>query len=138
MPDKEDDHRWQTQRRDEMWGQGVRGLLLVNGGAIVALLAFLQAIWTSAAPLIPWIVSGLIPLAFGVAAVAPIPLLRAETVLFWTDAGGRGKRMMRLYRRLAAGSVVLFVVGVAILIVGVFANLPPAAIETQDNVIAPL
>ncbi len=127
MPDEEDEHRWQAQRRDEMWGHGVRGLLLLNGGAIVALLAFLQAIWTSAEQLIPWIVSGLIPLALGVAAVAAIPLLRAETVLFWTDAGGRGKRMMRLYRRLAAGSVVLFVVGVAILIVGVFANLPPAA-----------
>ncbi len=108
MPDEEDEHRWQTQRRDEMWGHGVRGLLLLNGGAIVALLAFLQAIWTSAVPLIPWIVSGLIPLVFGVAAAAPIPLLRAETVLFWTDSGGRGKSMMRLYRSLTVGSVGLF------------------------------
>ncbi len=124
MPDKEDEHRWQTQRRDEMWGHGVRSLLLINGGAIVALLAFLQAIWTSAEQLIPWIVSGLIPLALGVATVAAIPLLRAETVLFWTDAGGRGERMMRLYRWLAVSSVVLFLAGVVILIVGVFVNLP--------------
>ena len=124
MPDKEDEHRWQTQRRDEMWVHGGRSLLLINGGAIVALLAFLQAIWTSAEQLIPWIVSGLIPLAFGVAAAAPIPLLRAETVLFWTDAGGRGERMMRLYRWLAASSVGFFLAGVVILIVGVFVNLP--------------
>ena len=124
MPDKEDEHRWQTQRRDEMWGHGGRSLLLINGGAIVALLAFLQAVWTSAEQLIPWIVSGLIPLAFGVAAAALIPLLRAEVVLFWTDAGGRGKRMMRLYRWLAASSVGLFLAGVVTLIVGVFVNLP--------------
>ncbi len=102
----------------------IGSLLLINGGAIIALLEFLQAIWTSAEKLIPWIVSGLIPLALGVATVAAIPLLRAETVLFWTDAGGRGERMMRLYRWLAASSVVLFLAGVVILIVGVFVNLP--------------
>jgi hypothetical protein len=41
LPDPE-----QTRNRLEILNQFFRGMLLLNGGACIALLAFLQAIWT--------------------------------------------------------------------------------------------
>lgn len=116
-----------TERRDQMWHQGIRGLLLINGAGTVTLLAFLQTIWTEAEPLVRWVVWGLVPLVLGVVLAAVIPFLRAETSLWWTDPGGRGARMMRLYRRLAAASTICFAIGIGIVIAGLLQNLPNGA-----------
>jgi hypothetical protein len=42
--------------------QGLKALLLLNGGGAVALLAFLQAIWIKEAmlALVPWIVAAIV------------------------------------------------------------------------------
>jgi hypothetical protein len=53
-----------------MAAHGLRAVFLLNGGGAVALLAFLQAIWTEpkAVVLAPWVVAGMVPLLLGAAA----------------------------------------------------------------------
>ena len=52
------DRAWEHAiRRDGMAAHGLKAVLLLNGGGAVALLAFLQAIWseTTAENLVPWV-----------------------------------------------------------------------------------
>ncbi len=114
-----------TDRRDAMWAQGTRLLGLMNGGAAVALLAFVQAIWKNAPELVSWIAASLIMFSFGLLFATVIPLLRAETVLRWSSDGGQ--RFMVLYRTIAVASVGMFVLGVVVVAVGIMANLPSTA-----------
>lgn len=55
-----------TRQRDEANREGVRGLLIINGGGAVALLAFLQAIWPDNKLLAKYVVIGIGVLAIGV------------------------------------------------------------------------
>ena len=121
-----------TDRRDAMWAQGTRLLGLMNGGAAVALLAFVQAIWTIVPELVSWIAASLIMFSFGLLFATAIPLLRAETVLRWFSEDGKtisddGQLFMKLYRRIAGASVGMFVLGVVVVAVGIMANLPCTA-----------
>lgn len=113
-----------TARRDYMLAQAIRGLLLIQGGAAIAFLAFLRAAWTVAPRLVPWIASSLTVLLIALIASASVPFLRSEAVLFWSAANGRGPRMMKLYRRLTVASFFLFFVSMAVTVIGVFLNLP--------------
>ena len=47
-----------------------QSLFLVNGGSAVAILAFLQAVWTSAPSLVPFVVGALISIAVSLPFVA--------------------------------------------------------------------
>ena len=108
-----------------MWAQGIRLLGLMNGGAVVALLAFVQAIWKDAPELVGWIAASLIIFSFGLLFAAVIPLLRAETVLRWTSDDG--PRYMKIYRGIAKASIGMFVLGVVVVAVGLIVNLPSPA-----------
>jgi len=108
-----------------MWAQGTRLLGLMNGGAVVALLAFVQAIWNTAPELVSWVTASLIMFSLGLVSATVIPLLRAETVLRWSS--NDGQRFMKLYRTIAGASVGMFVLGVIVVAVGIMANLPSIA-----------
>ena len=54
-----------TDQRDEASLAGVRGLLLINGGGAVALLAFLQAVWDKDKDLVRIVVYGIAILGVG-------------------------------------------------------------------------
>ena len=68
-----------TRQRAEMTIQGIRGLLLINGGGAAALLAFLQAIWNEHPALAGHIVTAIAWLAFGVAVAGLAFFLRYHT-----------------------------------------------------------
>ena len=72
-----------TQGVPGPWGEAAKGLFLINGGGAVALLAFLQAVWTDATALVPWVVFGLVPLAAGLVLAAVANYVRAESALKW-------------------------------------------------------
>ena len=65
--------------RSEMMNQGVRGLFLINGGATVALLAFLQQIWNTNQELVAPILSSLEWLVYGVIVTATVNFARSES-----------------------------------------------------------
>ena len=118
------DDTYKLQRRDEMTNHGVRGLFLLNGGAAVALLAFLQQIWTTVPALAPFIVWGLVPMVLGVAMAAGIHFVRVESALHWSDPAGNGKKLAMFHRLLSRASIGCFVWGMTIVIWGALANLP--------------
>ena len=55
-----------TEQRNDAAREGAKGLLLMNGGGAVALLAFLQAIWKDNPRLAKYIVVSIAVLAVGV------------------------------------------------------------------------
>ncbi|RDE24036.1 hypothetical protein DV711_00035 [Motiliproteus coralliicola] len=56
--------------------EAYKGLLIVNGGGIVALLGFLQAIWATSPELARITLCGIALLALGLTAALAIPFLR--------------------------------------------------------------
>lgn len=62
--------------RAELLTEAYKGLLIVNGGGIVALLGFLQAIWTTSPELARTTLCGIALLALGLTTALAIPFLR--------------------------------------------------------------
>lgn len=123
---REDAHR-QTERRDQMAVHGLRSLLILNGGGAVALLAFLQAIWDkpNAAGLVPWILSGIIPFLLGAAASGWVHFLRYDaTVEYQMGRRPSAKAMTHRHKFLTAFGYILFLLGMLIVVLGAFQNLP--------------
>ncbi len=124
---KEQQYDWnkfKNERRDDMWRQVARNLLLLNGGGAVALLAFVQSAWKTAPLLVPWVAWSLIAMVVGVISGASIPYLREHTVLFWdADSQSSGQRMKQ-YRWCAKVSIIFFALAVGIVAVGILSNLP--------------
>ncbi len=108
-----------TQQRDEASREGVRGLLLINGGGAVALLAFLQAVWSQDEDLAKVVVEGLAAFCIGVAVAGLASFLRYHTSFNFQE--GNMKRFW-WFRRGYIGcwylSLASFVVGVIILVHG--------------------
>ncbi len=121
---KLDDTNNPTVRRDRMWEQGARLIALMHGGAAVALLAFVQAIWKDAPELVGWVAAGLVAFALGLALASVIPLIREVTVLNWKSNEGKARKYQSYYRRAASLSVMFFLSGVAIVAFGILINLP--------------
>jgi len=125
--------------RMEMGNESVRGLFLVNGGGAVALLAFLQQIWTTQPDLARWVLVGLTLFTAGVALAAPINNVRAEASLFHQyGPGGKARRWRQYHLTLTWLSIACFVLGCLVVIVGGFYSLhepptaaPPAAAATS-------
>jgi hypothetical protein len=70
--------------RAEVLTEAFNGLLLVNGGGVIALLAFLQQHWTAADKTLPTILlGGAVCMVFGLVAALPIPLLRYSHSRLW-------------------------------------------------------
>ena len=70
-----------TQRRDEMMNQAVKGLFVMNGGGSVALLAFLQAIWPQAGAPVGPVLYGLVWMSIGTTLAGSVLLIRYSTTL---------------------------------------------------------
>ena len=118
----------QTERRDQMAVHGLRALLILNGGGAVALLAFLQAIWDkpTAAGLVPWILSGIIPLLFGAAASGWVHFVRSDASMAYQmkDRAHLREPLTRRHRGLTSFGYSAFIAGMLIVILGAFMNLP--------------
>ena len=115
-----------TDRRDTLWAQAVRLLVLINGGSAVALIALLPAIWDKAPALVIWIAKGLFVFAVGVALAVWIPMMREATARAWTfnPPPLKAKVLYYLYRSVAYCSLGSFLLGVALIALGIFFNLP--------------
>ena len=109
-----------TPRRDEIAIHGLRGLLILNGGAAIALLAFLQAVWQNAPDFAFWVVCGMIPLVIGAAFAVAMHFIRFFASLHWI---AHGPMFHRIWTWSAACSFGLFVLGMGLVIFGAFKNL---------------
>lgn len=70
-----------TDQRNDAMREGVKALVLMNGGGAVALLAFLQAIWSKEPALIKYVLWGLGFLVIGVALAGLVHFFRYHTSL---------------------------------------------------------
>ncbi len=114
-----------TRQRDEASKEGVRGLLIINGGGAVALLAFLQAIWPKYPLLSGYVVFGIAVLALGVLCAGLAPFLRYHAS-YNAQKQNRGRWLgfRRAYISCWYISLGLFIFGIAIVIFGVFKGGP--------------
>jgi len=79
-----------TKQRDQAASELVRGLLLINGGGAAALLAFLQAIWSSNKALARPTIVALVILSVGAVLGAAFHLFRHQAS--WHHQSGDLKR----------------------------------------------
>src|SRR6266705_632759 len=86
-----------TRQRDEAASELVRGLLIINGGGAAALLAFLQAIWSSNKALARPTIVALVILSVGAVLGAAFHLFRHQAS--WHHQSGDLKRWAK-FRRL--------------------------------------
>jgi hypothetical protein len=70
-----------TDQRNDAMREGVKALVLMNGGGAVALLAFLQAIWSKEPALIKYVLWGVGFLVIGVALTSLVHFFRYHTSL---------------------------------------------------------
>jgi hypothetical protein len=111
--------------------EGVKALVLMNGGGAVALLAFLQAIWQKDQVLSGWIVGGLAFLVVGVGSAGLVHLFRVHTSNAMQEAfvlaraekstdepATRMRRFQRAYFICAYVSLGCFLVGVGLVVYG--------------------
>lgn len=124
-PRSEEDYVARATRRSEMHAQGVKGLLIVNGGGILALLTFATRIMESdqqAAPLINVIIVAIAVLGLGLIAALPINHFRYEASRHSDSAKTkrRGQRYGLAHRILFWMSLVFFFAGVTVALVGMW------------------
>ena len=113
-----------TQRRDEMMIQAVRGLFIMNGGGGVALLAFLQAVWTHSNIAVGPVLFGLIWLGLGTALAGSVLLVRYSTTVAFAQHSRWRWCWHHAYMICAWGSVVCFSGGVLTVSIGLLLRLP--------------
>ena len=121
--------QWEAkyEAKSELEGQGFKGLLLINGGAAIALAALFQAVISKpeAVEFIPWILAGIVCNILGVASAA---------VIFWVRymqgkyEGDHGKFLWnnpwwpwRWY--LGGFSVLCFLIAMGLVVYGGFTKL---------------
>lgn len=123
-----------TDQRNDAMREGVKVLFLMNGGGSIALLAFLQAVWTTDRLLAQVVIRGLCFLLGGVVLASVVHLFRVHTAndtQRYLISRGQGaskealtgvERSIRIYEFLYFGaaylSVVCFVVGIILLVSG--------------------
>lgn len=107
--------------------QGLKALLLLNGGGAVALLAFLQAIWIEDAmlALVPWIVAALVCLVLGAATAGAVHFFRyMASMTYQMEGADVGRKMTWVHGLATILSFILFLLGMGIVVIGAFRNLP--------------
>ncbi len=115
------------EQRTEIASQGMKGLFLINGGGAVALLAFLQSAWTNTPALVPYVASGIVALMLGLVFAAAVPFVRITTSLHYQNQNfERAWRYSFRHRLLEKLSIAAFAIGILVVVIGVFANLPEA------------
>ena len=111
-----------TELRATIFTDGMKQLLLVNGGGAVALLAFLQAIWSTDSKLARIVLIGTGWLLGGVIVLLPIPFIRvlhsnaAEKIRKDKPDANTRTRLWYLYNALPYVSAVAFAIGVGQLV----------------------
>ena len=89
----------QTRHRLEILNQFFRGMLLLNGGGCVALLAFLQAIWNNAnASFVRGILIGMLAFIFGLVFTVVGQFIRYVTSLGLQFGHWYGRQAQIAYR----------------------------------------
>ena len=108
--------------RAEIAHQGIRGLIILNGGACVALLALLQSLWSKPSnphPLVTWLLWSILIYALGTLAGAAIFIPRYFTSLRYEQGNlKKAKRWERLSWGLQVLPLVLFLAGTIIVFIG--------------------
>jgi hypothetical protein len=112
----------QTRNRTEILNQFFRGMLLLNGGACVALLAFLQAIWDkTTTDFVRMVIFGMAPLLLGLVSTAVSQYARYKISLHLQyKRRKKGRRWQRAYVSLVVLSVLAFVAGVGVILWGLY------------------
>ena len=88
-------------RRAIIRSEGIKGLFLSNGAGAVALLAFLQAVYSDKA-LVPWVLAALALLAAGVVLAAILNLVWHKAALQWEASFSSSGKMERSKARAEA------------------------------------
>ena len=109
-----------TRQRNEAATELVKALLIINGGGAVALLAFLQAIWVPSRVLAKPTVTAIALLAFGALLAAAFHLFRHQASLqYQFGSQADGQKFDRLYLFAASASLVSFIAGVSVVVIGI-------------------
>lgn len=110
-----------TEQRNQAVSSAVTALVLINGGATVALLAFLQAMWDKNSGAMYAIVAGMLVYSLGVLFAALISLFRYQASLHF-QGGNDAKYHCYHFCFYAAwvGSMVAFLFGSLVVAVGIF------------------
>lgn len=114
-----------TEQRNEALREGVKGLLLINGGGATAMLAFLQATWTTKPQLAKYVVGCIALLAVGLFLAGLVQFFRYQASFACQDQGPKSTafRVYRfLYLAAAYSSLAAFLVGVFIVVFGVWCS----------------
>lgn len=108
--------------RKEMDDQFVRGLFLINGGGVVALLAFIQAILRKpgAAGPIHWTLAGIGFMLMGLVLAAIAPMLRRHVSLLYETGNAKRWRREKVSWGVQLGSVFFFVIGAIVVVCGLW------------------
>ena len=107
-----------TELRAAVFTDGMKQLVLVNGGGAVALLAFLQAIWSTEPKLARVVLLGTGWMLSGVIVLLPIPFIRvlhsnaAEKIRNKNPDANTRTRLWYFYNALPYVSALAFAVGV--------------------------
>ena len=108
-----------TEQRNDALREGVKGLLLINGGGATAMLAFLQATWTTKPQLAKYIVGCIAFLAVGLLLAGLVQFFRYRASFSFQGGRSRAFGIYRcLYLAAAYGSLVAFLLGVLTLVLG--------------------
>jgi hypothetical protein len=112
-----------TKQRGEAVTEGVKSLFLMNGGAVVALLAFLQAIWTINQQLARWVIGAIALFSAGVFLAGCVQLLRYSASYNLQGGNRRWMIYRRLYLGCAYASLAAFFFGVVVVLSGAWRSL---------------
>src|SRR5207244_4925901 len=113
-----------TEQRNDALREGVKGLFLMNGGGALALLAFLQAIWTDNPRLAESVVVSIAFLAFGVLLAGLVQFFRYHASFNLQSGKDRAFKAYRgLYLAAAYASLVTFLVAMVVIVSGAWFSL---------------
>lgn len=119
------DYVERANRRAELHTEGVRGMFILNGGGVLALLTFLTQviqITEGVQTIVRYIAVAIGLLLLGLIVLAPINHLRYESSRLFdhVETKPKGKRYALAHRVLFALSLAFFVLGVSTALVGVW------------------
>jgi hypothetical protein len=111
--------------------EAVKGLFVLNGGASASMLALMGAIWdkSDGKALVPYIVDALVVFAIGLATAAWVNFIRVSASVEWervfleNGSSARAIALTRRFRRLSAGSLLCFLIGVGFVAAGAIRTL---------------
>jgi hypothetical protein len=119
-----EDYIDRANRRADLHTEAIKGMFILNGGGILALLTFFTQILVHAPHLVPlakYVVWTISLWAIGLVALAPINHLRYETSRLYDkeETKVQGKKYGMAHRVLFYASVACFVAGLTIALVGI-------------------